>query len=53
MNRAHPLHEQAGALQVAGSAVAIDPMATALITQTDTGRRVGDDEPATPAAAPP
>ena len=51
MNRAHPLHEQAGALQVAGSAVAIDPMATALITQTDTGRRVGDDEPATPAAA--
>ena len=27
MNRAHPLHEQAGALQVAGSAVAKSPSA--------------------------
>ncbi len=51
MNPSYPFRDETGALQIAGTAVTIDPMATALITQTDTGRRVGDDEPSAPPAA--
>lgn len=41
--RPYPL--QPGELQIAGTAVTIDPAHSGLITQTDTGRRVGDDAP--------
>ncbi len=44
MNPVHPYRDASGALQIAGTAVAIDPNASGLITRTDTGRSVGDDE---------
>jgi UDP-N-acetylglucosamine--N-acetylmuramyl-(pentapeptide) pyrophosphoryl-undecaprenol N-acetylglucosamine transferase len=52
MNPVQPYDLACGGMQIAGTAITIDPTAAGLITPIDTGRRTGDDESPAPAATP-